>query len=230
MLIFNSIAKLEAPLGFPALRKALTPDDHVVIVADDHLPRQEEMLSVIVEYLIESRIQPAAITIVYPSTEESGSEAKVPNHPGIRIEVHDSSNRKKLSYLATTRKGRRLYLNRTAFGGMYRVNEKGEFNVPFGGGNRTPKILWEGKLLEIAATALYGARLLNAVITPPSPRTRTRAAAPNATCLEEPGRRGIAYGGPHRSGPCVAPFLPRSGDTASRVVGAPGGRTSSSPA
>src|SRR5438105_5418983 len=105
---------LEAPSGFPALRKALTPDDHVVIVAGDHLPRQEEMLSAIVEYLIEARIQPAAITIVYPSTEESGSEAKVPNHPGIRIEVHDSSNRKKLSYLATTRKGRRLYLNRTA--------------------------------------------------------------------------------------------------------------------
>jgi nickel-dependent lactate racemase len=105
---------LETPLGFPALRKALTPDDHVVIVADDHLPHQEEMLSAIVEYLIQARIQPAAITILYPSTHKSDSEAKVPNYPGIRVEVHDSGNRKKLSYLATTRRGRRLYLNRTA--------------------------------------------------------------------------------------------------------------------
>jgi nickel-dependent lactate racemase len=105
---------LETPNGFPALRKALTPDDHVVIVADDHLPHQREMLSAIVEYLIQARIQPGAITILYPSTNEAGLEAKVPNGLKIRVEVHDSSNRKKLSYLATTRRGRRLYLNRTA--------------------------------------------------------------------------------------------------------------------
>jgi nickel-dependent lactate racemase len=32
----------------------------------------------------------------------------------VRIEVHDPANRKRLAYLATTRQGRRLYLNRTA--------------------------------------------------------------------------------------------------------------------
>ena len=105
---------LEVPIGFPALRKALTPDDHVVIVADEHLPRQEEMLSAIVEYLIQARIQPAAITILLPSVHESHATLKLPSHPEIRVEVHDPANRKKLSYLATTRSGRRLYLNRTA--------------------------------------------------------------------------------------------------------------------
>ena len=35
---------LEVPVGFPALRKALTPDDHVVIMADDHLPHQGPQL------------------------------------------------------------------------------------------------------------------------------------------------------------------------------------------
>src|SRR5439155_3586898 len=104
---------LEAPLGFPALRKAVTPDDHVVIVADDHLPRREEMLSAIVEYLIQARIQPSAITILYPWMPDSGA-TKLSSHPEIRVEVHDPANRKKLSYLATTRNGRRLYLNRTA--------------------------------------------------------------------------------------------------------------------
>src|SRR5947209_6510081 len=104
---------LEMPIGFPALRKAITPDDHVVIVADDHLPRQEEMLSAIVDYLIQARIQPSAITILYPWMSDSGA-TKLSSHPEIRVEVHDPANRKKLSYLATTRQGRRLYLNRTA--------------------------------------------------------------------------------------------------------------------
>jgi DNA adenine methylase len=54
---------------------------------------------------------------------------------------------------------RLLYLNRTAFGGMYRLNKRGEFNVPYGGGERSPEILWRRQLLQRAATALRGAAL-----------------------------------------------------------------------
>ncbi len=52
-----------------------------------------------------------------------------------------------------------LYLNRTAFGGMYRLNEQGGFNVPFGGGERTAAPLWKYGLLQSAASALRTSKL-----------------------------------------------------------------------
>jgi DNA adenine methylase len=53
-----------------------------------------------------------------------------------------------------------LYLNRTGFSGIYRVNAKGNFNVPYGGGDRTLIPLLKNNLLLRASKALQGTRIV----------------------------------------------------------------------
>lgn len=58
----------------------------------------------------------------------------------------------------TERAARLLYLNRTCFNGLYRVNSKGEFNVPMGR-YKNPRICDPQRLLA-ASQALAGVTLL----------------------------------------------------------------------
>jgi nickel-dependent lactate racemase len=106
---------LEEPLRFPALRRALTPDDHITIVVDETLADLPRLLAPILEYLVAAHITPDAITLV---CQAAGAHPWVEQLPAafqqVRVEEHDPGERKKVSYLATTRHGRRLYINRSA--------------------------------------------------------------------------------------------------------------------
>lgn len=57
------------------------------------------------------------------------------------------------------RAARMIYLNKTGFNGLYRVNKKGEFNVPFGR-YKNPKILDEDNLIK-ASNQLKKATIIN---------------------------------------------------------------------
>src|SRR4051794_8714607 len=61
---------LEHPLDYPALRLALTPDDHVAIVVDEGIPHLAELLVPLLEHVRRAHVQAEAITLVClpPST------------------------------------------------------------------------------------------------------------------------------------------------------------------
>jgi nickel-dependent lactate racemase len=108
-------AALETPLGFPALRRALTPDDHVTIVVDEQLPHLAELLAPILEHIGPAGVTPDAVTLLCapPASSQAWLDDLPDAFQEVRVEVHDPSERRKLSYLATTGKGRRIYINRT---------------------------------------------------------------------------------------------------------------------
>lgn len=107
---------LEEPYQWPALHRALTPDDHVAILVDEHIPNLAALLTPLFQHLAAARISPDAVTLLCPPAP--GKQDWVQDLPDafedVRIEIHDPTDRKKLAYLATTKPGRRLYLNRTA--------------------------------------------------------------------------------------------------------------------
>jgi nickel-dependent lactate racemase len=105
---------LEHPHGFPALRRALTPDDHVAVIVDEDLPNLAGLLTVLLEHLAQALIAPEDVTIL---SARSANQAWVDALPDawqdVHVEGHDARDRRRLSYLATTKQGRRVYLNRT---------------------------------------------------------------------------------------------------------------------
>jgi nickel-dependent lactate racemase len=108
-------AALDRPLGFPPLWRALTPDDHIAIVVDEQLASLPLLLPPLLEHLQLANVGMDAVTLVCaaPSTGQSWLEELPDEYQDVHVEVHQPDDRKKLAYLATTRQGRRVYLNRT---------------------------------------------------------------------------------------------------------------------
>lgn len=101
---------LANPLGFPPLQTALTPDDHIVIVVDEGVARLPELVTPVVELLTSAGVQRTNVTVLCPARDAPREDLGL---NGLKIEVHDPTDRRKLSYLASTKAGRRIYLNRT---------------------------------------------------------------------------------------------------------------------
>jgi nickel-dependent lactate racemase len=107
---------LEEPLHYPSLRQSLTPQDHVAIVVDESLPGLPGLLTPILEHIAQAKVAMDALTLICPPSpsRQAWLEELPDRYEEVRLEIHDPSDRKHLSYLATTKGGRRIYLNRTA--------------------------------------------------------------------------------------------------------------------
>jgi nickel-dependent lactate racemase len=107
---------LESPRDYPALRRSLTPDDHVAVIVDESLPRLVELLTPILEHVLQAGVAAEAITLLCPPSplNQQWIDALPEAFEDARIEIHDPTDRKHLSYLAATKGGKRVYLNRTA--------------------------------------------------------------------------------------------------------------------
>ncbi len=106
---------LDKPHDFPSLRRALTPDDHVAVIVDEQLPQLTVLLLPLLEHVLSAGVAPAAIALVcLPGAKDQPWIEDLPDaFQEVRLEVHNPTDRRHLSYLATTRLGRRIYLNRT---------------------------------------------------------------------------------------------------------------------
>jgi nickel-dependent lactate racemase len=106
---------LEHPYGFPPLRKALTPGDRVVVVVDEGLPHLVELLVPLLEHVVKAGVAAEEITLICPrsASGQRWADDLPESLEEVRLEVTDPGDRRRLSYVATTREGRRLYLNRT---------------------------------------------------------------------------------------------------------------------
>jgi hypothetical protein len=109
-------ASLEQPVNFEPLRRALTPDDHICIVLDERLPHLAEMIAGVLDHLATAGIDPDAVTLLSPETnsKQTWIDDLPDEFADVKTEMHHPADRKKLAYLATTKSGERIYLNRTA--------------------------------------------------------------------------------------------------------------------
>ena len=101
---------LETPWDFPALRQMIVPDDRVVIALDSSIAHAGPILKVLGQVLGDAGARPEDVTILTPTAGAAGVDAAA--IPGASLVVHDSRDRSQLAYLAATKEGRRIYLNR----------------------------------------------------------------------------------------------------------------------
>jgi hypothetical protein len=101
---------LEDPRDFPPLRQMIVPGDRVTIALDPEIPEARAVLDVLVGNMGRAGVEPEGVTVLAATGGPPGWQDMAPI--GAPIAVHDPDDRAGIAYLASTREGRRVYLNR----------------------------------------------------------------------------------------------------------------------
>lgn len=112
-------AALCDPLDFPPLSQATIPGDCIALVLEPGLPQAAEVVAGVVHSLLEGEAQPGDITIVQ-TAQEAQSDNCDPRSllsaevaEAVQLVQHDATDRETLSYLATSKENKPIYINRT---------------------------------------------------------------------------------------------------------------------
>ena len=103
-------AALEAPRDFPPLGQAVVPGDRVTIAFDPSIPEADLVLAAVASTLREAGVEAESLIVLLLRASSDELEKVLP--PGTTLAVHDPDDRSQLAYLAATKEGRRIYLNR----------------------------------------------------------------------------------------------------------------------
>ena len=101
---------LETPWDFPPLRQMVVPGDRIVFALDPTISDWDHVIAVLTASLQDAGIEPGSVTVLSTSRGPEALDRPLP--PGTNLVVHDPTDRGQLSYLAATKGGRRIYLNR----------------------------------------------------------------------------------------------------------------------
>lgn len=111
-------AALVEPLNMPALADCVVRGDHVALVLDPGLPQAPALVAGVVSTLLGAEIEPGNIAILR-TMEDAQASADDPREAlatgvaeQIELITHDPTDKDELRYLASTREGRPIYLNR----------------------------------------------------------------------------------------------------------------------
>lgn len=101
---------LESPRDFPPLRAMVVPGDRVAVAFDPSTPLPALVLDALTEALGQAGVGREDIWVVAMSPP-SGAGNGAGTHDE-RLVIHDPDDRAAIAYLASTKQGRRVYLNR----------------------------------------------------------------------------------------------------------------------
>lgn len=109
---------LASPVGLPALSRCITPSDQITIALEAGVPEVGEVAAAVVRYLVDSSVDPDGITVLSSISDMGGSpEGPIAAIPAalqrrVRLVAHNPRDRASLAYLAASRSGEPIWLNR----------------------------------------------------------------------------------------------------------------------
>lgn len=109
---------LDNPIDYPPLARSTTPGDRVVLALGQAVPHADQVAAAVIQALARAGVDPDGISVLRTRADReagSGDPSRLlpePLRERITLPVHDPDNRGRLAYLAATKSGEPILLNR----------------------------------------------------------------------------------------------------------------------